>query len=115
MADISTLFFDLGRSGSFGLEAENMSPAQWTTALGNPVTSHRAPGYDVGTYCFHKYTATTNGFYQASDVACQNLAKTTTGWNNLSATERAEATRNMERCAQKQFVASMYVGPTACE
>ncbi len=116
--DISSLFFDTGRSGSFGQEIDNVAIADWTTRLSSPITSHRAPGYDVGTYCFRKYYAITDGWYQAS-AKCSDLTRARldalTAAGGASAEEAAEAQREMERCSQKRFVSSMYVGPVACE
>ena len=114
--DISAAFFDLGTSGSFGQEVTNVAIADWTTRLSSPITSHRAPGYDVGTYCFRKYYATTDGWYQAS-AKCADLTKARLDALLAAgqADDAAEAQREMERCSQKRFVSSMYVGPVACE
>jgi len=94
MGDVSNIFFDNGLFGSFGREIGNVGGANWVTRLANPISSHRAPGYAIGEYCFRKYFATTDGTY-----------------GNLSVTTPGDVIRN----TQKRFMTTIFVGPVGCE
>lgn len=96
MEDVSGNFFDNNAWGSFGREIATgaVGGADWVTQLSNPISSHRAPGYAIGEYCFRKYFATTDGVY-GNDVV----------------TTRGDVIRN----SQKQFMSTIYVGPVGCE
>lgn len=97
MNDVSQTFFDLGPMGSFGRESVNIAAVSWSTRLTDPVTSHRAPGYEIGEYCFRKYFATTDGYYGNEPPA------------------NPEEVYNVERMSQKRFMTTMYVGPVECQ
>jgi len=94
MGDVSNIFFDVNQDGSFGRELPTVGGANWVTQLSNPISSHRAPGYAIGEYCFRKYFATTNGVY-GNDVVVT----------------RGDVIRN----SQKRFMTTIYVGPVGCE
>lgn len=94
MGDVSNFFFDTSAGGSFGREIGNVGGANWVSRLSNPISSHRAPGYAVGEYCFRKYFSTTDGTYG----------------NNL-VTSPDDVLRN----TMKRFLSTIYVGPTGCE
>ncbi|NOZ02350.1 MAG: hypothetical protein GXP54_10735 [Deltaproteobacteria bacterium] len=94
MGDVSNKFFDTAEDGSFGKELANVGGANWVSQLSNPISSHRAPGYAIGEYCFRKYFATTNGVYGDQVVATPG---------------------DVLRNAQKRFMTTLYVGPVGCE
>ncbi len=92
--DVSNIFFDTNAGGSFGREIGNVGGANWVSRLSNPISSHRAPGYAVGEYCFRKYFSTTDGTY-----------------GNNQVTNPDDVLRN----SQKRFMSTIFVGPTGCE
>ncbi len=94
MGDVSDIFFDTNAGGSFGRELGNVGGANWVSRLSNPVSSHRAPGYAVGEYCFRKYFSTTDGTY---------------GNNQIQSPD------DVLRNTMKRFMSTIFVGPTGCE
>jgi hypothetical protein len=103
MTDVSSAFFDLTpNTGSFGREIVNVGTVGWSSQLANPVSSHRAPGYEMGQYCFRKYLVTTSGLYRNDVVNAANPAG-------------ADALINLERNAARQAMTSMYLGPVPCQ
>jgi len=94
MGDVSRNFFDTAAGGSFGREVQNVGGANWVSRLSNPISSHRAPGYAVGEYCFRKYFATTDGTY-----------------GNQNVQNPDDVLRN----TQKRFLTTIFVGPVGCE
>lgn len=94
VGDVSQIFFDTSAGGSFGREIQNVGGANWVSRLSNPISSHRAPGYAVGEYCFRKYFTTTDGTYGNNEVVTPD---------------------DVLRNTQKRFLSTIYVGPTGCE
>lgn len=94
MLEVSDAFFDMAEGGSFGREIDNVGGANWVSTLSLPISSHRAPGYSVGEYCFRKYFATTDGVYGNNDISTVD---------------------DVLRNTQKRFFSTIFVGPTACE
>jgi hypothetical protein len=93
MGDVSPAFFDMTAGGSFGVEVANVNSAGWVSLLANPISSHRAPGYALGEFCFRKYTSLTSGTFRND----------------------TDATVSLDRNADKQYVATIFVGPVVCE
>jgi hypothetical protein len=104
MADVSPAFFDMASMGSFGREVANVNTAGWGTRLSDPVSSHRAPGYEIGEYCFRKYFSRTDGYYMNEPLPPSG---------SLSAEEQDKVDL-IERHSQKRFLTTMYVGPVDC-
>ncbi len=98
MEDLSGTFYDTTTAnglGSFGREGANMSTATWESRVPVALTSHRAPGFQVGEFCFRRYISETDGYYR-NDV-------------NTNAT-----VQTVERNAQARSMTAMFVGPVAC-
>lgn len=93
MGDVSPIFFDTGPGGSFGREVGIVGGANWISSLSLPISSHRAPGYAIGEYCFRKYYSTTDGTY--GDQAVQSPD-------------------DLLRNPRKRFFSTIFVGPVEC-
>jgi len=92
MGDVSNIFFDVNPDGSFGRELPNVGGVNWTTQFveGNSTPAY---GFDIDTYCFAKFFATTHGVYGNDTVAT-----------------RGDIIRN----SNKRFLSSILVGPEIC-
>lgn len=92
MGDLSADFFDdsTAGDGSFGHEA---MVGSWTTRITSALTTHRAPGFQLGEYCFRRYITATEGTYEAPGVADP---------------------LRLERHAQARAMTALFVGPVDC-
>jgi hypothetical protein len=92
MGDLSAGFFDTSATGngSFGREA---MAGQWTTRAESVLTTHRAPGFQLGEYCFRRYITSTDGTYRQEGV-----------------TEAMGRDRN----ALARAMTALFVGPVDC-
>lgn len=100
MTAVSPAFFDMNAdgSGSFGREVVSVETAFWTSRMISALTTHRAPGYQLGEYCFRKYVSMTDGVYR----------------NDVDPTDPVDLRRNIERNAQARALANLFVGPIGC-
>ena len=100
MAAVSPTFFDMNPdgSGSFGREVVSVETAFWTSRMISALTTHRAPGYQLGEYCFRKYVSMTDGVYR----------------NDVDPANPVDLRRNIERNAQARALANLFVGPIGC-
>lgn len=100
MGDISSSFFDMNTdgSGSFGREVVSINTAFWQSTMISQVTTHRAPGFEMGEYCFRKYGSVTDGVYR----------------NDLNPADPNDLLLKIERNAQSRMMSSLFVGPIIC-
>lgn len=100
MNTVSPIFFDMNPdgSGSFGREVVSVETAFWTSRMISALTTHRAPGYQLGEYCFRKYVSMTDGVYR----------------NDVDPANPVDLRRNIERNAQARALANLFVGPIGC-
>lgn len=100
MNAVSAAFFDTSAdgSGSFGREVVSVETAGWNSRAISAMTTHRAPGYQLGEYCFRKYVTVTNGVYA----------------NDADPAVQADLRRNIERNAQASMLSNLFVGPISC-
>lgn len=100
MTAVSPVFFDMSPdgSGSFGREVVSVETAFWTSRMISALTTHRAPGYQLGEYCFRKYVSMTDGVYR----------------NDVDPANPVDLRRNIERNAQARALANLFVGPIGC-
>ena len=92
MTDLSASFFDASTTGdgSFGREA--MAGA-WVTRTEAALTTHRAPGFQLGEYCFRRYITSTDGTYVQEGVT-DSLGR--------------------DRNVQARAMTALFVGPVDC-
>jgi len=93
MGDVSPAFFDMTAGGSFGIEVANVNSAGWLSMLTIQTPPAVVPGFSVGEFCFRKYMSLTNGTFRND----------------------TDATVSLDRNADKQYVATIIVGPVVCE
>jgi hypothetical protein len=100
MEAISGEFFDLSPdgSGSFGREIVSVETAFWQSRMVASLTSHRAPGFQLGEYCFRKHVSVTDGIYR----------------NDADPTDANAISQAIERNAQARALANLFVGPITC-
>lgn len=100
MTAVSGQFFDLAAdgSGSFGREVVSVETVGWSSRMASALTTHRAPGYQLGEYCFRKYLSLTDGVYR----------------NDADPADPTDLRRNIERNAQARSLANLFVGPITC-
>jgi hypothetical protein len=96
MADLSNAFFDTATdgTGSFGRDGVTVNTARWQSQMQSALTTHRAPGFQLGEYCFRRYISVTSGVYR----------------NDLAGT----ATLVVDRNAQARSMTALFVGPVSC-
>jgi len=100
MRDLSAGFYDTSTngSGSFGREAVSMNTAFWQSRITSAVTTHRAPGFEVGEYCFRRYLTETMGVFR----------------NDLPPGSQNAQTLTLDRNAQARAMSAIFVGPVDC-
>lgn len=100
MRDLSAGFYDPSTdgSGSFGREAVTMNTAFWQSRMTSAVTTHRAPGFQVGDYCFRRYISETEAVFR----------------NDLPPGSPNARTLTIDRNAQARAMAAIFVGPVGC-
>jgi len=100
MRDLSANFYDTSTngSGSFGREAVTMNTAFWQSRMTSAVTTHRAPGFQVGEYCFRRYISETQSVFR----------------NDLAPGSQNAETLTLDRNAQARAMAAIFVGPVGC-
>ncbi|HOU52691.1 MAG TPA: hypothetical protein PLQ97_02040 [Myxococcota bacterium] len=100
MRDLSAGFYDTSTdgSGSFGREAVTMNTAFWQSRMTSAVTTHRAPGFGVGEYCFRRYISETEAVFR----------------NDLAPGSPNAQTLTIDRDAQARAMAAIFVGPVGC-
>jgi hypothetical protein len=99
MTSLSDAFFDTTATdgtGSFGREGAAMSTALWQSRMLAALTTHRAPGFQMGEFCFRRYITQTDGLYSSDPLGAAATALT------------------VERNAQARAMTAMFVGPVAC-
>ena len=100
MGDLSGTFYDTATdgSGSFGRDGVSVNTAFWQSRMTAALTTHRAPGFQLGEYCFRRYISETDGVYR----------------NDLPPGTANSLTLTVERNSQARSMAAMFVGPVAC-
>ena len=100
MGDLSNNFFDSSTdgSGSFGWDGVTVNTARWSSKMVTALTTPRAPGFQIGEYCFRRYTSETDGMYR----------------NDLPTGTANAQSLTVDRNAQARSMATMFVGPVAC-
>lgn len=100
MGDVAANYFDLAQdgTGSFGRDVTPLTLATWGARMTGALTTHRAPGFGLGEYCFRKYVARVDGAYR----------------NDVDPANRQAFLLNLDRNAQAGALAELFVGPISC-
>lgn len=61
-------FYDESTGGSFGKEIANISVVRFVSNVQLTAQTNRIPGFDIGEYCFNKYSMFTTGTYGMGNI-----------------------------------------------
>lgn len=100
MNDLSGAFFDpaMDGTGSFGRDGVSVNTAFWQSRMQAALTTHRAPGFQLGEYCFRRYITLTDGVYR----------------NDLPSGTPNALSLTIDRNTQARSMTAMFVGPVTC-